>query len=156
MLCRRMAGALDLGMVLLLEPSTDRYQRFVKDHVAAPMRAAALVLRLSVAECVAEPASTPFAAIEADTEAFVAALADLSDYQSLSEGDLDAVARRLAGSVRRLTDSFRDVAERLCFEPGINREFAPERQERFGKSIADLPGVLAGERGGRSDRAACT
>ena len=112
-------GALDLGLVLLQEPTPERYERFVAEHVAAPLRAAALVLRLAVGEAVPAPALTPFETIQVETEAFVGALADLSGFQSLPEARLREAVDGLSASFRRLRDAALDVAERLGFEPTI-------------------------------------
>jgi hypothetical protein len=143
MLSRRMAGALDLGLVLLMEPPAERYTRFITDHVAAPMRAASLVLRQAVAECVPEPALTPFQAIVVDTEAFLGALAELAAFASLSEVELDSISTRLRLSHQRLTDSFLDIGERMCFEPTLAREFGPERLALIRLAIDGLPAALA-------------
>jgi hypothetical protein len=148
MLTRRMRGALDLGLVLLPEEPVEGYTRFVNDHVAAPMRAAALLLRLSVAECVREPALTPFEAIEVDTEAFVSALAELSGFRSVAEEELRAVCGRLAVAFRRLTDSFLDIAERLCFEPSFAAELGAQRRVAIEQAIRDLPTELFAGREG--------
>jgi hypothetical protein len=143
MLTRRMAGALDFGLVLLMEPEPEKFARFVNDHVAAPMRAASLVLRLAVAECVPEPAITPFQAVVVDTEMFLGALEELAGFPSLAEADLEAVTSRLATAHQRLIDSFLDIAERMCFEPTIAREFGPERMASMRLAIESLPMALA-------------
>jgi len=140
MLWRRMMGALDLGLVLLLEPAPDRYARYVAEHVAEPMRAAQRVLRLAVAEGVPEPARTPFEAIEVDAETFVAALGELAAFRTAGEADVRGAVGRLAHSFRRLRSSFLDVAERLGFEPTIDSDATPER-ERFYEDI--LNGLAA-------------
>jgi hypothetical protein len=137
-LSRRMAGALDLGIVLMLEPPPERYTLFVSEHVAGPMRAAAIVLRLAVAEVVPEPARTPFEAITVDTEAFVSAVGRLSDYASMSELELKSVVDHLTGSYRRLRDSFLDVAERLDFEPGIASDTGLSEAETHDQILAGL------------------
>ena len=143
MLSRRMAGALDLGLVLLMEPPAERYTRFINDHVAAPMRAASLVLRLAVAECVPEPALTPFQAVVVNTEAFLGALAELAAYPSLSRADLESISTRLGLAHQRLTDSFLDIGERMCFEPTLAREFGPQRKASIRLAIDGLPTALA-------------
>ena len=145
-LYRRMAGALDLGLVLLLEPPREQYTRFLQDHVAAPMRAAALVLRLSMAECVPEPTLSAFQAVEADTARFIGCLEELSEYGSLSDERLRAVAGGLAAAHGKLTDTFLDIAERLCFEPGLGGQFGAERREALRQAILDLPAALSAER----------
>jgi hypothetical protein len=148
MLSRRMLGALDLGLVLLMEPRADRYTAFVTEHVARPMRAAALVLQLAVAEWDAEPATTPFEAVVVDTEAFVGALTDLAAYRTLDEASLKAVAGRLKTSLGRLVDSFLDIAERYCFEPSLAGLLGPARREELRQAIEDLPTTLAAEKPG--------
>jgi hypothetical protein len=147
MLTRRMAGALDLGLVLLMEPPAERFSQFVDEHVAAPMRAAALVLRLAMAECVPEPALTPFQAVVVDTETFVGALGELPGFQSLTDAELESATRRLGLAFDRLRDSFLDIAERLGFEPSIARDFPAGRWESIGQVIRRLPGDLRAERG---------
>jgi hypothetical protein len=67
-LARRMRGALDLGLVVLLEAPAAKYLAYVSDHVAAPMRAAALLLRLPVPDVAEAPALTPFETINAETD----------------------------------------------------------------------------------------
>lgn len=117
MLSRRMRGALDLGLTLLLEPPRTRYESFVGEHVAAPMRAAALVLRLSVAEFTPQPATTVFEAMSADTEGFVATLAALGRFDAMPDDELVALTLDLEKYFRRLNDSILDVAARLNFHP---------------------------------------
>jgi len=149
-LSRRMAGALGLGLVMLLEPPADRYTAFVAEHVAGPMRAAAIVLRLAVAEAVPEPARTPFDAITLDTEAFVSALGRLGDFTKLSESQLKEVVERLEKSYRRLRESFLDVAERLAFEPSIASDTSLAEIGTQDQLFAGLYDDLRAERGGSS------
>jgi hypothetical protein len=146
-LSRRLAGGLDLGPVLLMEPPAERYTRFIDEHVAAPMRAASLVLRLAVAECVPEPALTPFQALVVDTEMFLGALVELAGFRSLSGPELEAATGRLATAHRRLTDSFLDIAERLGFEPSIAGQFPAERRASARQVIYRLAADLAAEAG---------
>jgi len=148
MLFRRMRGALDLGLALLLEATAERYEAFVSDHVAAPMRAGALVLRLAVAEAVTEPALSPFVAIQADTEAFVAAPGELATFRSVPRAQLEDTAARLGTAYHRLRDSFLDVAERLGFEPAIARDATPDRDALYAIILDRLHGDLTTERTG--------
>jgi hypothetical protein len=143
-----MAGALDLGMVLLLEPPAERYTQFVVEHAAGPMRAAAIVLRLAVAEVVPEPARTPFEAITVDTEAFVSALGQLADFAGMPEPELKSVVERLTRSYRRLRESFLDVAERLGFEPTIASDTGQAAAEAHDEILASLYDDLLAERRG--------
>ena len=144
---QRAAGALDLGMVMLLEPPPERYDRYVSEHIAAPMRAAALVLRLSVAGVVPAPSLTPFDAISVDTEKFLGALGDLRGYATQSADQLNAVVDRLGKSFHRLRDSFLDVGERLGFEPTLSTDAAPERDAFYEQILDRLYSDLLAERG---------
>jgi hypothetical protein len=119
LLFRRAKAGLDLGLVLLLESPRDRYPNYVVEHIAKPMRAAALVLRVVVAEFVSEPALGPFESIEVETEAFVRSLGELENFSSLGADQLRESVERLGTAFRRLRDSFIDIAERLEFEPSM-------------------------------------
>jgi len=149
-LSRRMAGSLDLGLVLLLESPNGRYAGFIAEHVAGPMRAAAVVLRLAVAEAVPEPARTPFNAITVDIEAFVSALGRLGDFADMSEPELKDVVQRLAKAYRRLRESFLDVAERLGFEPAIASDPGVAAADIRDQIVTGLYDDLLAERGGGS------
>jgi hypothetical protein len=147
MLSRRISGAIDLGLVMLMEPQQERYSGYVEDHVAAPMRAAALVLRLAAAETLAEPATTPFQSIVLQTEAFVAALEDLRRFRSEPESEVEATVDRLRASFHRLRDSLLDVAERVGFRPTMLADTTPEREAFYEGILAGLTADLIGERG---------
>jgi len=144
---RRMRGALDLGLVLLLEGPPAKYLAYVSPHVAAPMRAAALLLRLQVAEFAAAPALTSFEAINTETEKFASALADLAPFASLADEPLRAVVDRLAASFRRIRDTLLDVAERLCFEPTIAAGEPADRDATYHDIFDRLHADLSAERG---------
>jgi hypothetical protein len=146
-MAQRMAGALDLGMVMLLEPPPDRYARYIADHVAAPMRAAALVLQISVVRAVPVPARTPFDSIVVETEVFLAALSDLGQFVTLPADQLRAAVDRLGTSFSRLRDSFLDVGERLGFEPTLAEEATPERDAFYEQILDRLYSDLSAERG---------
>ena len=133
---RRMAGALDLGLVMLQEAPIGRYAQYVADHIAAPMRAAALLLRVTMAEAVPAPALSPLEAIAVDTEIFVGALTDFARVAELSDTELRALADKLGQSFRRLRNSLLDVAERLAFQPTMLTTATPER-EAFYENILD-------------------
>jgi hypothetical protein len=148
-LYRRMTAALDLGLVLLLEPSTEKYEAFLSEHVAAPMRAAGLVLRLVVAEAFAAPARTPFEVIQVETEKFVGALAGLSGFASVPEAVLEDAVGGVAGSARRLREALLDVAERLGIEPAIAAGATPDREEFYQEILHRLYADLLAERKGR-------
>ena len=145
MFVRRVYGALDLGLTLLLDSPRDKYPQFVAEHVARPMRALSEVLRLAVREAVAEPASSPFEAIAVDTERFLGAMLELADFGVAPASDVEAAAARLGEALRRLDDSVRDVGERLCFEPAAAGLMAA-RQARCQEIVEHLPADLAAER----------
>jgi hypothetical protein len=147
MLSRRISGALDLGLVMLMEPPPERYSGYIEDHVAAPMRAAALVLRLAAAEALAEPATTPFQSIVVQTEAFVAALEDLRRFRSESETEVEATVDRLRAAFRRLRDCLLDVAERVGFRPTMASDTTPEREAFYEEILEGLHADLMAERG---------
>jgi len=44
---------------------------------------------------------------------------------------------------QRLTDSFLDIGERMCFEPTLAREFGPQRKASIRLAIDGLPTALA-------------
>ena len=142
MLARRTYGALDLGLVLLLESPADQYAQFVAARVIAPMRALATVLVLAVAEAQAEVATSPFDALVLDTERFAGALEDLGRWRSAAPGAVRDAVGRLAAATRRIIDTLLDIGERLCFEPAMVREFPRERHESAMRRIAELPAEL--------------
>jgi hypothetical protein len=144
---RRMRGALDLGLVLLLEAPAAKYLAYVTDHVAAPMRAAALLLRLQVAEVAESPALTPFEAIATETEKFALAMAELAGFASLTGEQLRAAVDKLAASFRRISDTLLDVAERLCFEPAVAAEAPADRDGMYHDILDRLHADLEVERG---------
>ena len=135
-LSRRVQGALDLGLVLLVDdpPPRPRYRSFLSEHVAVPMQAAALMLRLAVAEVVPEPSLTALAAVSEQAAKFAAALTELADFDTLAGAELATVVDRLTAARRRLRESMLDVGERLCFEPTILVGTSAER-ERFGDDV---------------------
>lgn len=149
MFAKRMYGALDLGLTLLLESAREPYRQFVAEHVAPPMRALSTVLRLAVREAVAEPATSPFEALAVDVEAFVGALLELASFDELPQAAVEAAAGRLGTAVRRLDDTVRDIGERLCFEPAIVRELTAERRAKYVELVGQLPADLVAERGER-------
>ena len=142
MLARRMYGALDLGLVLLLESPREGFPRFIAAHVASPMRALSAVLVLAVAEAQDVVATSPFEALIGDTERFLGALDELGQWQSLTPEAIRKEVELLHRSAGRINDTILDIGERLCFEPSTAKDFGPHRHESALAVIDSLPASL--------------
>jgi hypothetical protein len=106
-LCRRLYGALDVGVLTCLDSPQDRYAAFVAEHFGGPMRALATVSRLAVAD---RPESAPADALEdvvTGTATFLFLLDEIGAFRTHAPEQVRREADALCARWRKLAEAAR-------------------------------------------------
>jgi hypothetical protein len=112
-LCRRLYGALDVGVLTCVDSPQERYAAFVAEHFGGPMRALAAVTRLAVADRPESPPADALQDVVTGTATFLLLLDEIGGFRTRPaeqvRREADALCerwRRLARAARLLGASY--------------------------------------------------
>jgi hypothetical protein len=146
-LCRRLYGALDVGVLTCLDSPQERYAAFVAEHFGGPMRALAAVTRLAIAD---RPESPPADALEnvvTGTATFLFLLDEIGEFRTLPPEQVRREADALCNRWRRLGQDARRLGASYGVELSFFRAMPPERLRAYEVAADRLAEDLIAARG---------
>jgi hypothetical protein len=130
-LCRRLYGALDVGVLTCLDSPRERYAAFVAEHFAAPMRALAAVTRLAAADRPESPPTEALECVVTGTTTFLFLLDEIGEFRTRPPEQVRREADALCDRWRRLGEDARRLGGSYGVELSFFRAMPPERARAY-------------------------
>ena len=147
-LCRRLYGAMDVGVLTCIDAPRDRYAAFVAEHFAAPMRALAAVTRLAAADRPELPPTEALEGVVTGTATFLFLLDEIGEFRTRPPEQVRQEADALCDRWRRLGQDARRVGASYGVELSFFSALPPDRARAYEVAADRLAEDLIAARGG--------
>jgi hypothetical protein len=146
-LCRRLYGAMDVGVLTCLDSPQERYAAFVAEHFAGPMWALAAVTRLAIADRPEPPPKKSLEAVVTGTATFLMLLDAIGAFRTRPPEQVRREADALCDQWRRLGQDARRLGASYGLDLSFFCDLSPDRARAYEAAADQLADDLVAARG---------